>query len=237
MSQTGLHGTGLQRLEQLVPQCKAIREGAEYGAALSQATNEVAKAATIPARLENLEPAIRALRGTSHMTSRDTVLELDKLEAAGHALERCVNTDALAEARFSVKDINDALHRLELQVSRAWTARVQAEFAPLQRLGKVLAGIPDTKPTGLDILKWSGDSLAGVDDSVPTATAVASFEETRKKIPVRLKSLGKLGVDATVRSFLQAVANGQATLEDVAPQVLEWLRSRSALSRFRVELH
>src|SRR5262245_14843050 len=94
----------LERLEQLVPLCESIRKGGEYRAALAQAVSEVRTAATLPGRIENVEPALQLLQGGQTLSVKDLTVELEKLQAAGHALAQSVNTDALKDARFSVKD-------------------------------------------------------------------------------------------------------------------------------------
>jgi hypothetical protein len=236
MSLAGADADRLQRLEQLVPLCESIRKGSEYRAALAQAASEVRKAATLPPRLESVEPALQLRDGAHYLPSTDLVIDLEKIEAAGHALEQCVNTDALKDARFSVKEIQEAVERIEAQASKAWHARVQAEFGPLQRLGAVLSEIPDTKVAGLELQKWATRALGVAGSGAPTAASVRQFDEIRAERAARLEALGKLGIDATVRSFLLEVANKRATLERVTPDVLEWLRAKNAHSRFRIEL-
>jgi hypothetical protein len=235
VSHVAAEGDGLLRLEQLVPLCESIRRGTEYGTALAQATGEVQKAAALPGRLESLEPVVRMLQGTPHLPARDLLADLEKLAAAGHSLERCVNSDSLKDAHFSVKDAHDALQRLEALVSRAWVTRVQSEFDPLQRLGKVLAGIPDAKTAGQELQHWATRAL-GAGSGAPTAEAVKQFQQAQAELAGRLETLGTLGIDAAVRMFLLEVAAGQATLASLTPQVLEWFHAKNAQSRFRVVL-
>ncbi len=236
MSETTPVVDRLIRLEQLVPQCEAIRKGAEYGAALAQATSEVRRAEMLPGRLEDLEPALSALKGTKYLPAGDLVPDLEILEKAGRNLEQSVNTNALQDVRFLVKDLLEALQRLEVRICRAWVARVQSAFGSLQRLGAVLAEIPDTKAIGLDIKTWATRALCLANCGVPTADTVRQFNKLQSELPNRLTALGNLGVDATVRDFLLEVANRNATLASVPPPVFEWLRNMNAQARFRVEL-
>ncbi len=236
MSQVPSAQGRLQRLEQLVPLCESIRKGAEYATALAQATAEVSKAAGLPGRLENLEPALRELHGTQHLPVGDLIPDLDKLEAAGRNLEQCVNTESLKDARFSVKDAQEAVQRIEALATRAWSARVQAEFSLLERLGAVLAEIPDTKAAGVALQKWARLALGLSGTGPPTAETVALFARARAELPGRLESLSKLGIDDAVTSFLLEAASKRATLASVTPQVLDWLRAKNAHSRFRIEL-
>jgi hypothetical protein len=230
------NGNRLQRLEQLVPFCDSIRKGGEYRAALAQAANEVKKAATVPARLQNLEHALRLLRGTPHLSASDVHVELDTLFIAGRSLEQSVDTEALKDTRFSVKEISEAVQRLEAHVGKAWRDHVRAEFASLQRLGGVLAGIPDTKTTGLGLQTWATRIIATADGTAPSADSVRQVEDAVTERVKRLDNLQKLGIDAAVNAFLLEVANKQATLGSVTPPVLEWLRSKNAHTRFRIEL-
>src|SRR5947208_2919086 len=112
MSHTASPSEQLQRLEQLVPLCNSISKGAEYGTALAQATREVLKAAALPGRLESLEPVLRLLGGTQHLHAGELIPDLEKLEVAGHNLEKCASTEALKDARFSVKDVQEAIERI-----------------------------------------------------------------------------------------------------------------------------
>src|SRR5262245_1662373 len=153
MNQSPSANEQLQRLEQLVPLCSAIRKGTEYRGALAQATGGVLKASSVPGQLENVEPVLRLLRGTPQLSAYELVPDLEKLQIGGSNLEQSASTEALKDARFAVKDVQEALQRIEALVSKAWAARVQAEFSPLQRLGAVLAGIPDTRAAGAGLQK------------------------------------------------------------------------------------
>jgi hypothetical protein len=236
MSHVGTDGDRLLRLEQLVPLCEPIRKGAEYGTALAEATGEVRKAEALPGRLESLEPALLTLARTQHLPASELIPDLEKLEGAGYTLEQCVNADALKEARFAVKDVQEAFLRIEALVSKAWVARVQAEFGPLQRLGAVLAGIPDTKTAGIELQKWATQALGVAGSGPPTAESVNQLAMAQAEQATRLEALGKLGIDAAVTSFLLEVANKRATLASLTPQVLEWLRAKNAQSRFHINL-
>ena len=70
MSQPASASEQLQRLEQLVPLCESIRKGTEYAIALAHARGKVLNAAALPVRLENLEPALRLLKGAPQLSTR-----------------------------------------------------------------------------------------------------------------------------------------------------------------------
>ncbi len=227
---------GLLRLEQLVPLCEAIRKGAEYGGALAQASSVVQSVADVPDRLENLGPLVLVLRKSGHLAPRDLLVDIEKIENAGRALEKCVNVEELRDARFSAGDIQEALKRVEDQISKAWSARVESVFRPLQRLGEVLSQIPDTKAAGGELQAWAINALGLGRTAVPTADSVRSLTEAHEELANRLDSLGSLGVDSEVRQFLLEVANRRASLASVTSGVLEWLRAKNAQARFQVEL-
>jgi hypothetical protein len=236
MTQPPSPGDQLQRLEELVPLCNSIRKGTEYAAALAQATGEVRKAAAAPNRLESLEPALRLLKGTQQISADELIPDLEKLEVAGHNLEQCASSEALKDARFAVTDIQEALRRIETLVFRAWADRVHAEFGPFQRLAAVLAGIPDTKAAGTELHKWATSALSVSGHGAPTSESVKQFEQAQAELSDRLEELGTLGIDTAVREFLLKVAGEKATLANLSPGVLEWLRAKNAHARFRVEL-
>jgi len=177
---------------------------------------------------------LRILQGTAFVVSKDLSADLAKLESAGRTLEQSVDADPLRDARFSVRAAQDAVQRIEALVSRAWKALVEAEFAPLQNLGAVLAGIPETKSVGSELRAWATRALTAVNAGTPTAESVGAFAKAKADVPARVAALGKLGIDAAVTAFLLEVAGGGATLENVTPKVLEWLQAKKAQSRFHV---
>lgn len=226
----------LTRLEQLVPLCGSIRKGTEYASALAQATSEIQKAEALPDRLANLDPVLRVLAKTTHLSANEIAPDLDKIVGAGRELEQCVNAETLRDARFGVQAAQEAIQRIEKVVAKAWMARVRAEFLPLQSLGAVLASIPDTRKTGQELQRYATEALAEAGNGVPASSALQSFEKARAELSERLKLLNKLGIDESVRTFLLELAGGDATLSNLTPDVLEWLRARNALARFRIQL-
>jgi hypothetical protein len=226
----------LLRLEMLVPLCESIRKGTEFGTALAQAQAEVQRAAILPDSLERLQPIVEKLRETPYLPSEDVGRELAAVTKAGRALERCVDTETLKDARFEVKGAQESLQRLEAMISKAWNATVQAEFGALQRLGAVLAGIPDTKSAGAELQTWAGQVLTLADGSPPSAQSLQLFDTAKEELGHRFEALGQLGIDTAVRSFLVAVAGRSATVANLTTEVLQWLIAKNAQSRFRIEL-
>lgn len=236
MNQISTEQQRLLDLERLVPLCEAIRKGTEYVTALAQATSEVKNAESIPDRLQSLEPAVTMLAGTPHLPIVELRTELATLTKTGRALEKCVDATALKDARFSVKEARQALERAEGLVAKAWVARVRAEFGPLQRLGAVLSEIVDTKAAGKELQTWAGQVLALCGSGPPTPESLEQFTAAKADLAERLDTLGKLGIDASVRNFLLNVAGKGATLEHLTPEILAWLHIRQARTRFRIEL-
>jgi len=226
----------LSRLERLVPLCDSVRKGAEYASALAQATGELLQAATLPNRLDELAPVVKMLSGTSYLPADDVGRELATMTKAGRALEKCVDTENLREARFEVKGAQESLQRVETMVGRAWTARMHAEFGPLQRLAAVLAAIPDTGLAGAELRTWTAEVLQLVLSGPPSAQSIQHFDAARTQLGQRFDALGHLGIDVNVRRFLVEVAGKDATLSNLTPEILEWLFAKNAQSRFRIEL-
>lgn len=226
----------LSDLERLVPLCEAIRKGSEYEAALSQATSEVKNAQDIPDRLKALEPAVSMLVGTPYLPSAELEVELVILTKTGTVLETSVDVQALKDARFSVKEVRQSVERAEGIVTKAWAARIKADFIPLKRLGDVLADIADTKASGMELRTWAEQVLDLCGNDPPSPESLDKFSVAEAELPERLDRLGKLGIDASVREFLLEVAGKGATLKNLTPQVLAWLHDKHAGSRFQIEL-
>jgi hypothetical protein len=236
MNQIDATSDRLQRLEQLVPLCESIRKGSEYRAALAQAAGEVRQASTLTSRLASTDAPLRLLCETEHVSRADLIADLEKVETAGRALQQSVNTEALRDARFSVKDAQEAVERIEALLLKGWNSLLSEEFGPLQRMGQVLSEIPDTRMIGIELQKWATRALEISRNGLPTTDSLKRFNAIKAERTTRLESLGQLGIDASVRSFLADVAYKRATLDSVNPEVLHWLRAKNARSRFRVDL-
>jgi hypothetical protein len=155
---------------------------------------------------------------------------------AGRVLENSVDAESLRDARFSVKEAQQSLLRAEGIVAKAWMALLSTDFSPLQRLGEVLAEIPDTRPAGRELQVWAESILALRSSGPPTAESLKQFREAKEELAEHLSTLGKAGIDASVRNFLVDVAGKGVTLADLTPGVLAWLHVKKAGSRFRIEL-
>jgi hypothetical protein len=226
----------LLHLERLVPLCETIRKGTEYGTALAQAISEVKNAESLPNRLKSLEPTVKMLVGTSHLPAAELEAELAGIAKAGRTLEKSVDTESLKDARFSVKEVQQSLQRAEGMIAKAWFALLSTDFSPLQRLGEVLAEIVDTRAAGKELQACAARVLALGSSGTPTAESLKQFSAAKAELAQHLASLGKLGIDATVRNFLVDVAGKGVTLADVTPEVLTWLHAKGAGSRFRIKL-
>ncbi len=226
----------LAQLERLVLLAGAMKKGVDYQVALSRATEEVRESAEVPERLDKIEPVLDALGRCAGLPAQDLKGEFATLAKAGRDLERAVDTLALRDARYPLQEAEKSVGKLESLVARAWSEQIKAEFGPLRQLGALLADIPDTRDSGRKLKTWADQALALVTSTLPSKADVDRFQQAQSQIPSQLAGLEQLGIDEKVRQFVGAVAAGSATLNDLHPDVLAWLKRMRADGRFRVVL-
>jgi chromosome segregation ATPase len=120
------------------------------------------------------------------------------------------------------------------QLNTVWIQAAEQQVAPQVALLRLLRQLPEMAPRAAELRQliddltrplappWSAEKLASFDNRLTAARALV------EKLP-------ELSPD--VESFLRRVAADQATVDDLNPEALRWLKSggRARLFRIRIE--
>ena len=169
--------------------------------------------------------------------ARENVLDrANKIWGIGEQAGNAVNQSQLDILSRDLARLPEWVKDLNRSVLEAWQARLNREFGPTYSLGKVLLEIEDTVDVGDLMTRAAVDALKLARGLPKTENDRQAFEVGIRDRNTAYSLLSDLGGEQAVIDFLQAVAEGQANLSHVTPDVAKWLGDRGALTRFKINL-
>ncbi|CAN7751753.1 hypothetical protein [Rhizobium sp. LjRoot258] len=181
------------------------------------------------------------------------VFDTADLIGFGDVPEAAEKMDDLSDAAKNMASLlinaNDAasLHQIErdlphfkstiasalLAIKQRWRTEVTADYRPFLSLGQLLSKIDHGNSLGVRMVKLGEDANASL--SVTQADqfklAVVRLINTRALLESEKTSFT---TDEQVDNFLTGLAQGQAKLRSVSPDVFRWLSEHDALDLFEV---
>lgn len=203
---------------------------------------------------ESLARVASLLNDISFASQRlSDVFDTADLVGFGDVPEAAEKMDDLSDAAKNMASLlinaNDAasLHQIErdlphfkstiasalLAIKQRWRTEVAADYRPFLSLGQLLSKIDHGNSLGVRMVKLGEE--ANVSLSVTQADqfklAVARLIDTRALLESEKTSFT---ADEQVDNFLTGLAQGQAKLRSVSPEVFRWLSEHDALDLFEV---
>jgi hypothetical protein len=167
------------------------------------------------------------------------VLETLKKEAweVGTELETASTEDSLRDAVYDYeRSLQPALAAAERAVRSHWSAVANDKFRAIQLLGELLERIGVAASLGERMQDCgrrgvSAHSAGQLPETVSRARSLLAELESLQEERSRVIGAGDVG------RFINALAEGRATLAMVTPEVGAWLAENEALERFTVAPH
>ncbi|MES3100517.1 hypothetical protein [Sphingomonas faeni] len=204
---------------------------------------------------EALNKSLQALQGAPRMAERiGSLLELcstlgfesDPLQRelavavreesweVGEAIAESETEDSLRTAVWNYeKSLANTVAALDRALRQHWRTVVSERFLPLVGLGDLLARIGASPDFGRR-LAACGRSAQSVGDGVPSVELLARARSLLAELASLHRERGESIGEGAVGMFLNALAEGTATLAMIDDEVREWLTSNHALGRIRV---
>jgi hypothetical protein len=228
----------LLRLEELVTKIPGAKKGRNLGSTLDKALQAANGIGSELKRLELFWEFTSFFSAQIGETDIDIIVEkVKELEHIGRITEKAAEVDQLDEVRGKLRDVVPSdVATVERRLNELWQSHIGAAFSTTGSLGEVLNKIPETVKLGQQLADTHRKAQAIASELPVSAEQKLEYEALVKKRESLLALLKKLGAGPEVVHFLLAVANKNATLTDATPGVYEWLKSRNALSSFRIGL-
>jgi hypothetical protein len=136
--------------------------------------------------------------------------------------------------RRAIDTLRDAVRDSSEDLSAAWREHVATVVTSSRGMGDLAAAFISVPGAGDTARRLQSvlDELAALGHRQPSIEAVARLAELRDLVPTLLASL--VGDEATVRSFAASLARGGASIEQLTPDVLAWMRDSGFLNSFRI---
>lgn len=224
----------LLRLEELSTRAPEALEVMRLGKSLAIAQDAAKNAPQDLARLSALLDCADLIGGGDNDTLKAAIDDaLDKFDNVGALLAGAHDAKTLSDVEHDYKSLRTDLARLDRAVHQQWEARIQRDFASLRTVGGLLLQIPDAAALGKKMQALADQALQSRLRSAPAEL----LAEMRQVIDARARLNDErqtlLGEPA-LNAFLEAAAQGEATLANVTPGVLKRLKELNALAAFRV---
>jgi hypothetical protein len=224
----------LEQLETLLPELPSAVERRQIGESLGK-TAEAIKDST--RQIQRLIAVVEIARETGFNSDRNQAAALnDLIDASKDAAEmmlRAETADQLRSVQEAYRDFNLALVQVDRQLRPHWRRVVERDFTPLSAIGSLLGRIDSTSNLGQRLIAC-GREAEQISDRIAAEAlrdAIVRLRQEREKLEAERISVTK---EPEVDEFLNALAEGDATLQLVTERVYSWLKKNGALDRFKI---
>ncbi|NKK03280.1 hypothetical protein GFL63_31875 [Rhizobium leguminosarum bv. viciae] len=160
----------------------------------------------------------------------------DLSDAAKHMASLLMNANDAASLHQIERDLphfKSTIASALLAIKQRWRTEVAANYRPFLSLGQLLSKIDHGNGLGVRMVKLGEDANASlaVTQADQFKLAVARLINTRALLESEKTSFT---TDEQVDNFLTGLAQGQAKLRSVSPNVIHWLSEHDALDLFEV---
>lgn len=185
---------------------------------------------------------ISALLGLSHLLNYETDRSQSEVvrgvrEEAGEVGEAIIAAETEDDLRSAVwnyeKGLANTIALLDRGLRQHWRSVVAERFLPLIGLGDLLARIGASPEFGQRLAACGraaqaiGDGIPGVELLARSRTLLSELDHLHRE---RREAIG----EGAVGRFLNALAEGRATLGMIDEDVRAWLQDNHALDRLRI---
>jgi hypothetical protein len=224
----------LVELEQLLPQIAPAVERRRLGVILGQTAEKLRGSDYVIKRFRAVLGISRTIdfKADPNQAAAENELITDGNNLASD-LERAQTADDLRDIQTTYGEFAKSLANVERQLRSHWSRIVQREFRPLISVGTLLERIGSASELGKK-LRQCGEEATGIRESVSADvlhTEIIRLRNLRASLDAERTTLSK---DREVDAFLNALAEGGATLQMVTERVLNWLQQNGALDQFIV---
>lgn len=159
---------------------------------------------------------------------------IEPIAGLGKALQTAQGREELLGFPEKVRLAASRRDAIRRELERAWSAWVTRNFEGPRRLADLLQRFSATRPAGERLRKAAVAGLTLGHGRLPTEEEVAQAMESvglQQRILTELRT--EEGTNGLL-SFLDRVLAGSATLADVSPDLMNWLREHDALALLKV---
>lgn len=224
----------LERLESLLPQLPSAVERRHLGESLRKLIEAIEDS---PRQIQRLAAILEIAQETGFRSDVNQAATLkDLIESGREAADMMLMAETpehLRSVQDSYKEFIFALMNLDRQLRPHWRRIVEQDFAPLSAVGSLLEKIGNASDLGKRLAKCGRQAQEMSDklSAVEFRDAIVRLLREKTLLEAERTSLTN---DSEVDQFLNALAEGNATLLLVTLRVQDWLEKNGALDRFSI---
>jgi hypothetical protein len=222
----------LESLREAIPEALQRRK---LGDNLGHATSRLADALRQAGRLSALVHVAIELGAIASPRTREMVRSAaDKADSLGLDLQTAASGEDLKAISEDYPELISALRLLDQHVRELLRSFIEPEFRPLVAIGGVLKKIEDAALLGGKLQALGTEALDQIERNPPAeqlAPEISRLRAERAKLQAELKAFAN---HPEVEIFVNTLTAGGATLAQVTPAVLRWLKDHNALEAFSI---
>lgn len=224
----------LEELESLLPELPQAKERRTLGESLARVAS-LLKDITLAAHRLSDTYDIAEMIGFGDVPEAAEKIS-DMSDIARHLaslLEGANDATTLHQIERDFPELKAAIGAAFSAMKQRWRTEVAAEYRPFLSLGQLLAKIDHDSTLGARMVKLGEDANTSlnVTQTDQFKQVVANLIDTRARLESEKTSFTS---DEEVDNFLSALAQNQAKLGSVTPDILRWLSEHDALDLFEV---
>jgi hypothetical protein len=224
----------LLELEHLLPELPAAIERRRIGENLGKTATALQDA---PRQIQRLTDVLTISRETGFDTDPSQAEAVKELittaKDAATTMQEAQTADHLREVQDTYKDFVTALMNVDRQLRPHWRRIVQRDFTPLSAIGTLLERIDKTSELGRR-LTTCGSEAEQLGDRIPVETLRKAIQRLGKERAILEIERASVTKEPEVDIFLNALAEGHATLRMVTDRVHSWLEQYDSLDSFAI---
>ena len=226
----------LADLEDLVDQLPAAQQRARFGEELDRVGIWYQQKGENIAAFAAMIGACKDLRHLASDADMQSVRKhLKEVEEFADDTANADDASRLAGIREMSGEANLAMTQCQNALRRFAQTLVASEFLPLRATGELVGDLDPTSTLGRRLIDFA--ARVGTLHGAPARDFAGAVRSACAEAAGYRAEIDALAHQPERRTFLNALVAGTATLADVTPAILDWLRADGSLDRFAVKSH
>lgn len=226
----------LDELERLLPELEPAIERRRLGESLGRVVDALRDSDRHVRRFKAILEIARETEFSAEPRQAEALEELmDAAELAADGMIKASTADDLRVVQDEYKKLTEAMTKTDRDGIRPhWERIVERDFKPLDAIGELLERIDGVSDLGRRLVECGRKADESVRSKPPAEALRDNIRRLREDRAALEAERASLTNEPEVDAFLNALAQGRATLRTVTEKVRDWLEQNGALDSFSI---
>jgi len=123
--------------------------------------------------------------------------------------------------------LNPPINRFKSLIDQAWSAYIRRQIDGVFNALKVFKDF-------VSDFNMVSDAKIKIESARPTTPTIG--DKINKLVTACNTRIAQVGSDPEIRTFIEKVSKGEATLDDLTPKILEWLKDKKYSKKIKIQM-